>query len=72
MLAGMDVRYDLGDGHRLVGILCPDMKLTLEWPDPDVVTAVIWSAELLREGRELLPDLVDHAEVRDAAARALD
>ncbi|WP_412521340.1 hypothetical protein [Actinomadura madurae] len=27
-LAGMDARYDLGDDHRLVGTLCPDMKLT--------------------------------------------
>jgi hypothetical protein len=44
------------------------MKLTLERPDPDVVTAVTRSADLLREGRELLLDLVDHAEVRDAAA----
>jgi hypothetical protein len=40
------------------------MKLTLERPDPDVVTAVTRSAE----GRELLLDLVDRAEVRDAAA----
>jgi hypothetical protein len=68
MLAGMDVRYDLGDDHRLVGTLCPDMKLTLERPDPAVVTAVTRSADLLREGRELLLDLVDRAEVRDAAA----
>ena len=30
MLAGMDVWCDLGDDHRLVGTLCPDMKLTLE------------------------------------------
>ena len=37
-------------------------------PDPDVVTAVTRSADLLREGRELLLDLVDRAEVRDAAA----
>ncbi|MER5942519.1 hypothetical protein ABT121_35075 [Streptomyces sp. NPDC001928] len=64
MLAGMDVRYDLGDDHRLVGTLCPDMKLTLERPDPDVVTAVPRSGE----GRGLLLDLVDRAEVRDAAA----
>ncbi|WP_326731261.1 hypothetical protein [Streptomyces phaeochromogenes] len=64
----MDVRYDLGDDHRLVGTLCPDMKLTLERPDPDVVTAVTRSADLLREGRELLLDLVDRAEVRDTAA----
>ncbi|MFC8669641.1 FAD-dependent monooxygenase [Streptomyces sp. NPDC057199] len=34
MLAGMDVRYDLGDGHRLVGTLCPDMKSTPERPRP--------------------------------------
>ena len=68
MLAGMDVRYDLGDDHRFVGTLCPDMKVTLERPDPDVVTAVTRSADLLREGRGLLLDLVDRAEVRDAAA----
>src|SRR5688500_8964581 len=68
MLASVDVRYALGDDHRLVGTLCPDMKLTLERPDPDVVTAVNRSADLLREGRELLLDLVDRAEVRDAAA----
>ncbi|WP_327394759.1 aromatic-ring hydroxylase C-terminal domain-containing protein [Streptomyces phaeochromogenes] len=64
----MDVRYDLGDDHRLVGTLCPDRKLTLERPDPDVVTAVTRSADLLREGREVLLDLVDRAEVRDTAA----
>ncbi|MFF3372047.1 hypothetical protein ACFYXF_03710 [Streptomyces sp. NPDC002680] len=64
----MDVRYDLGDDHRLVGTLCPDMKLTLERPDPDVVTAVTGSADLLPEGRGLLLGLVDRAEVRDAAA----
>ena len=34
MLAGMDVRCDLGDDHRLVGTLCPDLKVTLEWPAP--------------------------------------
>ncbi|MFF5009992.1 hypothetical protein ACFY3G_45145 [Streptomyces phaeochromogenes] len=62
MLAGMDVRYDLGDDHRFVGTLCPDMKLTLERPGPDVVTAVTRSADLLREGRGLLLDLVDRAE----------
>ena len=68
MLAGTDVRYDLGDGRRLVGTLCPDMKSTLERPDPDVVTAVTRSADLLREGRGLLLGLVDRTEVRDAAA----
>ncbi|MGW4873724.1 aromatic-ring hydroxylase C-terminal domain-containing protein [Streptomyces chartreusis] len=44
------------------------MKLTLERPDPDVVTAVTRSGDLLREGREVLLDLVDRAEVGDAAA----
>ncbi|MFF3708882.1 aromatic-ring hydroxylase C-terminal domain-containing protein [Streptomyces phaeochromogenes] len=68
MLAGMDVRYDLGDGHRLVGTLCPDMNLTRERPDPDVVTAVTRSAYLRCEGPGLLLDLVDRAEVRDAPA----
>ncbi|MFM9707707.1 aromatic-ring hydroxylase C-terminal domain-containing protein [Streptomyces galilaeus] len=60
--------YDLGDDHRFVGTLCPDMKLTLERPDPEVVTAVTRSADLPREGRELLLDLVDRAKARDAAA----
>ncbi|MFJ4280175.1 hypothetical protein [Streptomyces massasporeus] len=32
MRDGMDARYDLGDDHRLVGIPCPDMKVTLERP----------------------------------------
>ncbi|EXU67326.1 hypothetical protein Z951_15515 [Streptomyces sp. PRh5] len=45
MRAGMDVRYDLGDDHRLVGTLCPDTKLTLERPGPDIVTAVTRSAD---------------------------
>jgi hypothetical protein len=39
-----------------------------ERPDPDVVTAVTRSADPLREGRGLLLDLVDRAEVRDAVA----
>lgn len=50
---------DLGDDHRFDGTLCPDMELTLARPNPDVVTAVTRSADLLREGRGLLLDLVD-------------
>ncbi|WP_409375192.1 aromatic-ring hydroxylase C-terminal domain-containing protein [Streptomyces justiciae] len=46
-----------------VGTLCPDMKLTLERPDPDFVTPVTRSADL-----RLVLDLVDRAEVRIAAA----
>jgi hypothetical protein len=50
---------DLDDAYRyvadmLVGTLCPDTKLTLERPGPDVVTAVTRSAGLLRESRGLL------------------
>lgn len=67
-VVGMDARYDLGDDHRFDGTLRPDMKLTLGRPDPDVVTAVNRSADLLREGCGLLLDLVDRAEARDAAA----
>lgn len=44
------------------------MKLTLERPGPDVVTAVTRSADLPRDGRGLLLDLLDRAKVRDAAA----
>ncbi len=46
----------------------PGHELTLERPSPDVVTAVTRSADLLREGRGLLLDLVDRAEAGDAAA----
>ncbi|MFD5744987.1 hypothetical protein ACFXJM_24590 [Streptomyces massasporeus] len=70
MLDDMDVRYHLGDDHRIVGTLCPDMKLTLERPDPDVVTAMTRSADLLREGRGLLLDLVDRAPPRWCVRRA--
>ncbi|MGW4873732.1 aromatic-ring hydroxylase C-terminal domain-containing protein [Streptomyces chartreusis] len=44
------------------------MKQNLERSDPGVATAVAPLADLLREGRELLLDLVDRTEVRDAAA----
>jgi hypothetical protein len=69
MLAGMDVRYYLGDDHPLVGTLRPDMKLTLERPDPDVVTALTRSADLLCEGRGLLLDLVGRAKARAPRGR---
>ncbi|MFH8468999.1 hypothetical protein [Streptomyces sp. NPDC017991] len=42
--------------------------MTLGRPYPDVVTAVTRSADLLRERRGLLGDLVDRAEGRDSAA----
>ncbi|MEU5963365.1 hypothetical protein ABZ777_19330 [Micromonospora parva] len=46
----------------------PNTKATLERPGSDVATAVIRSADLLREGHVLLLGLADRAEVRDAAA----
>ncbi|MDT0386073.1 hypothetical protein [Streptomyces dubilierae] len=64
----MDVPYDLGDDHRLVDTLCPDMKVTLERPDPDIATAVTGAADLSRVGRGLLLHLVERAKARDAAA----
>ncbi|QZH57965.1 FAD-dependent monooxygenase [Mycolicibacterium farcinogenes] len=47
LLAGSDVRYDVGDGHRLSGFFVPDFVL-------DDGRRV---AELLRSGRPLLLDL---------------
>jgi hypothetical protein len=61
MLAGMDVRYDLGDANPLVGTLCADMKLTR----PD---GVVRLAELLQTGRGLLLDLADRTDVRRIGA----
>jgi hypothetical protein len=46
----------------------PGREADLEQPGPDVVTVVTRSADLLHDGRGLLPELVDRAEVRDAAA----
>ncbi|MFM9589287.1 hypothetical protein ACKI1J_11795 [Streptomyces scabiei] len=62
MFADMDAQYDLGDDHRFVGTLYPDLRLWLEQPDPDVVTAVTRSANLLREGVGPLLDLADRAD----------
>lgn len=55
---GMDVRYALGDDPPVRRHPVPGHELTLERRAPDIVTAVTWSADMLREGRGLLLDLV--------------
>lgn len=50
MMAGLDVRYDLGDGHPLLGRRMPDLDLVTA----DGPTTV---ATLLRDARPLLLDL---------------
>ncbi|NGO70283.1 hypothetical protein G5C65_18405 [Streptomyces sp. SB3404] len=60
LMAGMDVRYDLGDDHPLVGTLCADMKLG----DGAEATRL---SELWAGGRGLLLDLAGRPEIRRAA-----
>ncbi len=57
LLAGSDVRYDVGDDHRLSGLFVPD----LDFEDGRRL------ADLLHEGRPLLLDLSDR-DVSGAAA----
>jgi 2-polyprenyl-6-methoxyphenol hydroxylase-like FAD-dependent oxidoreductase len=53
MVCGLDIRYDLGDGHPLLGRRMPDL---------DLVTAhgAVRSFTLLHEARGILLDLADH------------
>ena len=74
LLAGSDVRYDIGDDHRLAGRLVPDLTL-------DDGRRVV---DLLRSGRPLLLDLsgrirgrrrigmVDRVDVVDGAVADLE
>jgi hypothetical protein len=50
MLSGLDIRYDLGDGHPLVGRRMPDLDLET----PDGHTRVF---ALLHDARTVLLDL---------------
>ncbi|MGC5626676.1 FAD-dependent monooxygenase [Georgenia sp. Z1344] len=50
LVAGLDVVYDLGDGHPLLGRRMPDIDL-------DAVDGPVRVAELLREARPLLLEL---------------
>lgn len=65
MLAGMDVRYDLGSPDPLVGTLLADMKLG---PADSRVDAPTRLSDLLYAGGGVLLDLADRADVREAAA----
>ena len=58
LLAGSDVRYDVGDGHRLSGLMVPDLDL-------DDGRRVV---ELLHDGRPVLIDATGGAA--SAVARA--
>lgn len=60
-ISGLDIRYDLGGDHPLVGRRMPD--LALEGPDGRSRVAV-----LLREARPLLLDLVGAGSDRDELA----
>ncbi|MGK5627220.1 FAD-dependent monooxygenase [Streptomyces sp. URMC 123] len=64
LLAGFDVRYDLGDDHPLVGTLCPTLRLSGPRPGGSPAATL---ADVTADGRGVLLDLADRAEVRAAA-----
>jgi 3-(3-hydroxy-phenyl)propionate hydroxylase len=53
ILSGLDIRYDLGDSHPLIGRRMPDLDIVT----PDGPTRVY---ELLHDARPLQLDLADH------------
>lgn len=59
LTAGTDVRYDLGDGHPLVGYCAPDLVL-------HTATGTVRLAELTRSARPLLLDLTEDGSVAAA------
>jgi hypothetical protein len=54
MLSGLDLRYDLGDGHPLVGRRMPDLDLRTDGDGAGGATRVY---ELLHDARPVLLDL---------------
>jgi 2-polyprenyl-6-methoxyphenol hydroxylase-like FAD-dependent oxidoreductase len=63
MLSGLDIRYDLGEGHPLVGRRMPDLELhTADGP--------VRVFSLLHEARPLLLVLGDHADTDLSTASA--
>jgi 2-polyprenyl-6-methoxyphenol hydroxylase-like FAD-dependent oxidoreductase len=68
MLAGMDLRYDLGSDDQLVGTLLADMKLTSVHPGGRLADEPTSLIDLLRDGAGVLLDFADRAEIRAAAA----
>jgi hypothetical protein len=59
LMGELDIRYEAGDGHPLAGLYCPDLTLKTANGERRV-------AESSRDGRALLLDLADRADVRDA------
>ena len=71
MLAGMDVRYDLGNaaaGDPMVGTLCATMKLTERGGSRHGHREIVTLVDLQRDGTGVLLDLTDDARVCAAAA----
>jgi hypothetical protein len=71
MLAGMDVRYDLGDAAAadpMVGTLCASMKLTERAGSRHGHREIVTLVDLQRDGIGVLLDLTDDARVWAAAA----
>jgi hypothetical protein len=62
LMAGTDVGSPVSDAHPLVGSLLTDRALHVEHQDPRF-------AGLLRDGRPVLLDLADHADLRTVAGR---
>jgi hypothetical protein len=59
IISGLDVQYELGDGHPLLGRRMPDLDLELAIAD-GATTRVF---ELLRDGRPLLINLGEHGRL---------
>ena len=55
IISGLDVHYDLGDGHPLLGRRMPDLDLTITGTSTAEGTSRVY--ELMREGRPLLINL---------------
>jgi bifunctional hydroxylase/dehydrase len=65
MVAGLDIRYDVGQsGHPLLGTRLPDHELVGDFGGAGKTTAF----ECLHAGRPVVFDLADDAHVRAAAA----
>ena len=68
MLAGMDVRYELGNADPMVGTLCANMKLSESDGSRHGQLEAVSLAELQKPGTGVLLDLTDDGRVSAAAA----
>ncbi len=62
LMSGLDIRYDLGDGHQLVGRRMPDLDLA-------TAGGVVRMSALLHEARPVLVDLTGTARLGGWAER---